>query len=311
MSYDERIFTGVGVLAAVVEAGSFARAAEVMGLTPSGVSRAIARLEAHVGVRLFDRSPRSIALTEEGRRFHEQLLPLLASIEEVATDIAGSAATVRGRLRVSIDPWFARMVLAPRLPDFLDQHPGLSLELTASNHREDMMAGVDVAVRFGPAHVASLIGRKLLETRIVTCASPSYLAARGTPATPHDLVDHEALMFRDPQTGRAFPWEFARDGKAFEVEVSGRFITDDPTTAVTACVAGHGVFQSIELGLSAWFARGELVQILGDWTDERYPLYAYHPSRTLPPAKVRAFLQFVQTLCADHDLAPTPLISTT
>src|SRR5262245_64416338 len=114
MGYDERILAGVGVLAAVAEAGSFARAAEILGMTPSGVSRAVARLEERVGVRLFDRTPRSVSLTEEGRRFHTHLVPLLDSIEEVATDIAGSAAAVRGRLRVSIDPWFSRMVLAPR-----------------------------------------------------------------------------------------------------------------------------------------------------------------------------------------------------
>src|SRR6202163_2132283 len=115
MVFDTRLLTGVGVLAAVTEAGNFARAAEILGLTPSGVSRSVARLEARIGVRLFDRSPRSVTLTEEGRRFHGQIMPLLAGIEEAAAAAAGAAAVVNGRLRVSIDPWFARMVLAPRL----------------------------------------------------------------------------------------------------------------------------------------------------------------------------------------------------
>ena len=113
MSFDTRVVTGVGVLAAVTEAGSFARAAEALGLTPSGVSRAVARLEGRVGVRLFDRTPRSVTPTEEGRRFYAQVVPLLASIEEVATEIAGASAAVSGRLRINVDPWFARMVLAP------------------------------------------------------------------------------------------------------------------------------------------------------------------------------------------------------
>jgi DNA-binding transcriptional LysR family regulator len=103
MSFDTRILTGVGVLAAVAETGNFARAADVLGLTPSGVSRAIARLEARIGIRLFDRSPRAVTLTDEGRRFHAQIMPLLASIEDVATDAAGAATTVSGKLRINVD----------------------------------------------------------------------------------------------------------------------------------------------------------------------------------------------------------------
>jgi DNA-binding transcriptional LysR family regulator len=301
MSFDARILTGVGVLAAVTEAGNFARAAEMLGLTPSGVSRAVARLEARVGVRLFDRTPRAVTLTEEGRHFHAQVMPLLASIEEAATEVAGAAAAVRGRLRVNVDPWFARMVLAPRLPQFLQRYPLVSLDLLVSNHREEMMTGVDVAVRFGPAEGASLLARKLLETRVLTCAAPAYLDKYGVPQTPNDLLHYEALLFRNPQTGRPFEWEFSRNGETFEVDVRGRMTTDDPSAAIEACVAGYGVFQSLALGLDPWLRRGDLVQILGDWSIELYPLYAYYPSRHLPPAKVRAFLEFIQEVAARDD----------
>lgn len=296
LSFDARILAGVGVLVAVAEAGNFARAAEALGLTPSGVSRAVARLEARVGVRLFDRTPRSVTLTQEGRRFHAQILPLLAGIEEAAGEAAGAAATVSGKLRVNVDPWFARMVLAPNLQRFLGRYPALSLDLVVSNHREEMMAGMDVAVRFGPADGASLIARKLLETRVLTCASPAYLERHGIPTTPHDLVWHETILFRDPQTGLPFRWGFGRNGEEFEVDVRGRVTTDDPSTAIEACLAGQGIFQSLELGMDRWLERGELVAILTDWSDERYPLHAYHPSRHLPPAKVRAFLDFVQEI---------------
>jgi DNA-binding transcriptional LysR family regulator len=294
MSFDARILTGVGVLAAVVEAGNFARAGEALGLTPSGVSRAVARLEARVGVRLFDRTPRSATLTEEGRQFYNHVMPLLASIEDAASEAAGAAAMVSGKLRVNVDPWFARMVLAPNLQRFLGRYPLLSVDLIVSNHREEMMTGVDVAVRFGPADGASLVARKILETRVLTCAAPAYLERCGVPATPHDLVDHDTILFRNPQTGLPFTWGFGRKGDEFEVDVRGRVTTDDPSTATEACLAGQGIFQSLELGLGRWLDRGELVQILADWSDETYPLYAYHPSRHLPPAKVRAFLDFVQ-----------------
>jgi len=299
MSFDARLLTGVGVMAAVDEAGNFAKAAEILGLTPSGVSRAVARLEARVGVRLFDRSPRSVSLTEEGRRFHAQVLPLLAGLEEAASEAVGAAATVSGRLRVNVDPWFARMILAPRIPQFLDAHPKVTLELTVSNHREEMMTGVDVAVRFGPADGASLIVRKLFETRVLTCAAPAYLERRGMPQTPHDLVHHEGVLFRDPQTGRPFAWEFHRQQEVMEIGIGGRMVLDDPSTAVAACVAGQGLFQSLEIGLRPWLDDGSLVQILPDWAEERFPLYAYHPSRHLPPAKVRAFLDFVQQITVE------------
>ena len=296
MAFDARILTGAGVLAAVVEAGNFARAGEALGLTPSGVSRAVARLEARIGVRLFDRTPRSATLTEEGHRFYNRVMPLLADIEDAAGEAAGAAATVGGKIRVNVDPWFARMVLAPNLQRLLGRYPLLSLDLIVSNHREEMMAGVDVAVRFGPADGASLVARKILETRVLTCAAPDYLERHGMPATPHELVDHETILFRDPQTGLPFAWGFGRNGDEFEVDLRGRVTTDDPSTAVEACLAGQGIFQSLELGLRRWLQSGELVSILADWSDESFPLYAYHPSRHLPPAKVRAFLEFVQEI---------------
>jgi DNA-binding transcriptional LysR family regulator len=292
------------VLAVVTEAGNFARAAEILNLTPSGVSRAVARLEARIGVRLFDRSPRSVTLTEEGRRFHAQVMPLLAGLEEAAADAAGAAAVVNGRLRVSVDPWFARMVLSPYLPRFMAKYPLLSVDLTTSNYREEMMTGVDVAVRFGSPDIASLITRKLFETRVLTCAAPCYLQQHGEPRTPHDLAHHECLLFRDPQSGRPFSWEFHRGNQVMEVNVAGRLVMDDPSAAVAACVAGQGVFQSLEMGLGPWLASGQLVQILPDWAEEQYPLYAYHPSRHLPPAKVRAFLDFVQEIAREEQSRP-------
>ncbi len=298
MSFDARILTGVGVVAAVAEAGTFARAAESLGLTPSGVSRAVARLEARIGVRLFDRSPRAVTLTGEGRRFYAEVMPLLAGIEAAASEVARAASTVSGRLRVDADPWFARLVLAPHVPAFLARYPEVSLDLRVSNHREEMMAGVDVAIRFGPLAGDGLVARKLLETAVVTCAAPAYLAARGTPARPEDLGGHEALLFRDPLTGRPFGWEFVRGAERVEVAVTGRLVTDDPSAAVAACVAGYGVFQSLALGLEPWLARGELVAVLPEWADERFPLYAYLPSKHLPPARVRAFLGFVAAISA-------------
>src|SRR5579859_2498779 len=231
MAFDGRLLTGIGVLGAVVEGGNFVRAGEALGLTPSGVSRAVARLEARLGVRLFDRSPRAVRLTEEGRRFHAQVAPLLAGLEEAASDASATAGKVRGRLRVNADPWFSRLVLAPRLPDFLRRYPDLMLELTVRDTPGDLVAeGMDVAVRFGDIGPPGLIARKVLETRIIAVASPSYLKRRGTPRRPEDLLDHECLMFRDPVSGRPFEWEFRKKGQVVEVDAKGRATFNDLAT---------------------------------------------------------------------------------
>src|SRR5271170_5939398 len=129
MTFDARLLAGVGALDAFVESGNFTKAAEALGLTSSGVSRAVARLEGRVGVRLFDRTPRAVTLTDEGRRFHAQVMPLLAGLEDAASEAASAVSSVRGRLRVNLDPWVARLVLAPALPGFLEKHPALSSEL--------------------------------------------------------------------------------------------------------------------------------------------------------------------------------------
>jgi DNA-binding transcriptional LysR family regulator len=295
MAFDGRLLPGIGVLAQVVETGNFARAGEAMGLTPSGVSRAVARLEARLGVRLFDRTPQAVRLTEEGRQFHAQVAPLLAGLEDAATQASTTAGTVRGHIRVNADPWFARLVLAPRLPVFLARYPELSLEIAVRDTPGDLVAeGMDIAVRFGEVGPPGLIARRLLETRIVAVAAPSYLKQHGAPRKPADLLHHECLMFRDPVSGRPFEWEFRRKADVVEVAVKGRVVFNDLQTKLAACVAGQGIAQSVAFGLEPFLASKALVQVLPDWAEERYGLYSYHPSRHLPPAKVRAFLDFLK-----------------
>jgi DNA-binding transcriptional LysR family regulator len=294
MAFDARLLAGISLLDAVVEAGGFAKAGDAVGLTPSGVSRAIARLEERIGARLFDRNARRVTLTEAGRRLHAEAAPLLNGILEAAESIGEDAGRVRGRLKASIDPWFARIVLAPRLPEFLAAYPELALQLRVTNAAEDMLSGgVDVAVRFGPPAASAAIGRKLFETRVITVASPSYLARRPPPKVPAEVVDHDLILFRDPQSGRPFTWEFHGPGRPVEVPAAGRLVLDDPSAALAACEAGAGLFQSLEVGLEPWLRTGRLVMVLPDWAEERFPLYAYYASRRQLPAKVRTFLNFI------------------
>src|ERR1700676_4008717 len=190
MAFDGRVISNVGVLAAIAEGGSFAKAAAVLGLSRSGVSRAVSRLEARVGVRLVDRTTRAVALTDEGRRLYSEVAPLLTGIEDAVTVPSGSSVAVRGRLRVNVDAFFSRLLFTPHIAEFLSLYPDLSLELVARDRLGDLVGeGFDIAVRFGTPPESSLVAKKLVETRTVTVASPAYLRMHGRPAVPSDLLD--------------------------------------------------------------------------------------------------------------------------
>jgi DNA-binding transcriptional LysR family regulator len=291
---DGRLLTGVTVLDAVIESGGFSRAGAALGMSASGVSHAIARLEARLGVRLLDRTTRSISLTDEGRRFYERVRPSLEEIEEAAIDASSATARVRGRLRINIDPLFSRLVLAGHIGRFLEQYPELALETITREHVGDLVAdGIDVAVRFGEPLGASLVSRKLADVRVLTVASPEYLARRGRPGTPQDLAKHNCIDFRDPQTGRPYDWEFHRKRKILTVKISSRLLLSDAGTMLTECLAGTGVAQVLAIAVKGMIEEGRLVNLFPDWPDETFPLYALYPSRHHPAAKVRAFIEFV------------------
>ena len=297
MTFDGRVISNVGVLAAIVEGGSFSRAAEALGLSRSGVSRALSRLEARVGVRLLDRTTRAVALTDEGRRLYSQVAPLLTGIEDAVTVTSGSSVAVRGRLRVNVDAFFSRLLFTPHISEFLSLHPDLSLELIAKDQLGDLVGeGFDIAVRFGRPPESSLVARKLLETRTITVASPAYLKAHGRPAVPSDLVNHACIQVRDSLTGQPIEnWQFRQGDKAVQVRTTGRLMVAEFGTMLGACLGGVGIARVKAIGVSHLLQQGLLVELLSDWPGESYPLYALYPSRHLPAAKVRAFIDFVQS----------------
>src|SRR3984957_19530215 len=222
MAFDGRIVSGVSVLAAVVDGGSFVKAAELIGLSDSGVSRAISRLEKRLGVRLLDRTTRSVTLTDEGRRFYEEVKPHLDAIEDAALTASGAASAIRGRLKIDIDPFFLPLVLAGRLGIFCERYPELAIEFVSSERIGDLVSeGIDLAIRFQQPRLATLVARKLIDAPILTVAAPRYLKRCGKPKHPTDLGRHRRLQFVDPYTGRPFGWEFVREKETIEVATSG------------------------------------------------------------------------------------------
>ena len=291
-----QLLEGVAVMAAVVDARSFGGAGEALDMSQSGVSRAVARLEQRLGIRLFERTTRSVRLTDEGRRFHDEVMPLIAALQEATANAQGGATAIRGRLRVNVDPFFSRLILGPALGGFLEKHPELEVELRTRDDLGDLVGdGFDLALRFGHPQPSSLVARKLLDLRVLTVAAPSYLKRFGRPAHPQELEagHHHCIQFRDPASGRAFAWEFHQRRRKLVIATPGTLMVNDAGTLQSVCEAGYGIAQMFVLPQDPVLADRRLVTLFPDWSDERFPLYAYHPSRHHVPAKTRAMLDFV------------------
>lgn len=291
--------SGLIALAALAESKSFGRAASRLGKTQPAISRAIQRLEDRLSAKLVHRTSRHVEVTDAGHELLSKVLPLLQGIEEATVGASDQASVVKGALRVACDAAFARSMLAPELAQFLKDHPALQVKLETRSDLTDLVSdGFDLAIRFGPPSVSTLVCRRLYSPRVLTVAAPSYLEQRGRPRSPQDLVDdgHECILAIDPATGRPFEWEFWRGDEKVKVAASGNLTVTDAGTKLGACLAGYGIAQMIDLGIEAHLHAGALEPVLTDWPDETFPLYVYYPSRNHVPAKVRAFIDFVVSM---------------
>ncbi|MCS3419370.1 DNA-binding transcriptional LysR family regulator [Pseudomonas sp. BIGb0450] len=298
-TFDIRVLSGISVFSAIVESGTFAAAGERMGMSQPGVSRTISRLESRLKLRLFDRTTRVVSLTEDGRNFYEQVMPHLIGLEKATTIAQSRTTSVQGRLRVNIDAILSRQIPGPRLEHFLSVHPDLRVELITRDKLGDIISdGFDLAVRFGKPRNSTLVARKILDTQVLTVASTSYIQRRGRPARPEAIASdgHTCIEFRDPDTGKPFPWEFLCEKKKICVDVKSQLTVNDSGTLLKACLAGYGIAQILKFGHEDLIDGNSLVNLFPDWPDERFPLYALHPSKRHPPAKTIAFLDFLKSL---------------
>jgi DNA-binding transcriptional LysR family regulator len=299
MNLSSRLLSGVVTFVAVVDAGSFRAASRVLGITPSGVSRGVSRLEEQLGIRLLNRHPRAISLTDEGQRFRDEVRPLVDGITYAAETAYAASGRVTGRLRVQACPPFGHYVLAPNLRPFLKRHPTLSVEIEVRDRLGDLIGEwFDVALRFGEPEPSSLVVRKIGVTEVLTCAAPSYIEEHGMPRTPQDLLNHQCIHLRFPDSGRISKWDYLIDGSWQTLPVKSRMVVNDSPSLLAACMSGYGIAQPLELYSREALRTGKLVRLLPAWNQERYPLYAYLPSRRHPAAKVRFFLSFIEQLIA-------------
>ena len=294
-------FDALQAFARVVETGSFTRAAQTMGVSKTTVTQLVQQLEAHLRVKLLNRTTRRVALTADGAAYHERVVQVLAALEDADTSLSAAATSPRGRLRVDVPSPLACLVIVPALPEFHARHPDIQLDLGVSDRAVDLIGDqVDGVLRGGDITDPSLMVRRVGELRLGVFASPSYLARTGTPSHPEELADshHRIVGYRSPRSGKMLPIAMERDGE--RVEPQGRHVVsvDDGNAYLTAGLAGLGVLWLPLYMAAAPAARGELVPLFPGWDCGSMPLsLAYAPNRHVS-AKLRVFIDWVVALLA-------------
>jgi DNA-binding transcriptional LysR family regulator len=285
--------TEMAIFRRVAERGSFAGAAEDVGLSSSAVAKLITRLEARLGVRLINRTTRRLALTAEGETYLEHAREILAAIESVESDIASARLSPRGHLRVHTFPVIAVHHLVPLLPDFLTRYPQITFDFLVTNRIVDIVGeNVDISLRIGVLGDSGLVGRKIVDLSRIVCASPAYLERHGRPAQPADLAQHSCLtLSRNPGSAT---WPFHVDGELVQVDVRGAVSADSADMLLGLAIEGAGILRLSEHVVAAAIRKGQLEPLLQDAQDpEKYPLWALLPPGRHHPPKLRAFLEFL------------------
>ena len=285
-------FAEIGVFVRVVDARSFTGAGRALGLTPSGVSRVVARLEARLGVRLLERTTRSIGLTADGAAYYERCTRILRDLEEANGELARARGAPRGRLRIDAPTVLGRFVLAPALPSFLAAYPDLAVDLTIRDHVIDPIAeGIDVVLRMAEPRESELLQKKVGTLRLLVVGSPKYLARRGRPEEPSDLRAHDTFGFL--AAGSPLPWRFRSKGRDVSIALTGRVHTNGLDAIRDAAIAGLGLAQLFEVHVRDDLASGALEEVLVDHELRGRTVHALYAREKAQLPKVRAFLDFL------------------
>ena len=277
--------------------GSFAAAAREQGLAPSTLAKAVARLEGGLGVKLFHRTTRQVTLTPDGERLFRRCQRVLAEIDVLQAEASGTRTTPAGVLRVEMPVFYGKRFVMPLLVALLRQHPALRLDARLGDVQADLVRdNVDLAVRIGRLHDSTLVARRVDRQGLCLCASPDYLAARGTPRRIEELTGHAAVVFRLPTTGRDRPWQFRQRGTAVELNPQPYVRVNETEGLLEALKMGLGLCQVPDLLVADELARGELVEILPSCRPEPMPISIVYPSGRLLPARVRVAIEALDAL---------------
>ncbi|MBP0582643.1 LysR family transcriptional regulator [Labrys sp. LIt4] len=281
----------------VVQAGSFSGGAQRLNLRQPMVSKTVAQLEQHLGVRLLLRSNQGLMLTEPGQRFYDQARIALEQVEASEQAARDASSGVTGRIRVSVPMTFASLTLLPALPRFLDRHPALEVDIMMDDRSTDLLkAGVDVALRIGTLNDSSLVARKLGERPRAVVGTPSYFARFGIPRHPADLASHQAIVYSPRRSGASRT--FRRGEEEVTVELSGRVHVDANEGVRAAVLANVGLAVGSNWIFQRDLAEGTVQAVLQDWSLPSADLWALFPTGRMASAKARAFVGFVEEILA-------------
>lgn len=285
---------GFVVFVRVAETRSFVAASRLLGVSASAIGKSVARLEEKLGVRLFHRSTRSITLTAEGTLFLERSRRILAEIEAAEMELSQATAAPRGRLRISL-PLVSSLVL-PVLGEFMREYPAIELDLDFTDRLVEVIEeGFDVVVRTGDPTDSRLSARKLGTFRSMLVASPDYLARRGIPEVPADLLDHTCLHYRFPNSGKLEPWALRQAPGEADLQLPTSMICNNIETRVCFALQGLGIACLPEFSIREPLADGRLRTILADRVERAGVFYVLWPASRHPSPKIRAMVDF---LCA-------------
>ena len=282
------------VFCRVVELGSLSRAAGELDIANASVTNHLARLERHFGVRLLNRTTRRIALTDEGSSCYQRAKRPIGEFEELEETLRGAKTSPRGLLHISLPTTVARLHLAAAIPRFAARYPELTLKFSASDRIVDAVEeGVDVLIRIGELQDSNMVARTALRTWYRCGASPEFLARHGKPETPEALARFPCLGFTLPSTGRSVRWVFEKDGRRSDLLPAARLWMNHADSLLEAAAAGGGIVQLLSLTIDPAIAAGALQPVLAGWEAPGPPVSVIYPHQRHPPAKVRAFVEFV------------------
>lgn len=281
----------------VVECASFTRAADTLGLPRSSVSAAVIELEARVGARLLHRTTRKVSPTQDGAAFYERCLRLITDVDETEGLFRQTSVGPTGKLRIDVPGRIGRLIIAPALPEFLERHPQLDIEMRVTDRAVNLVEdSIDCVLRVGPLGDSGLIARKIGDLALINVASPDYLAQYGTPATPDDLAVHLAVNYASPSTGRVEDWEWIEDGAIKMLAMQGRVTVNSAEAYIACCLAGLGLIQIPAYDVKLHLDAGELIEVMPRHRAAAMPMTLLYPHRQHLSRRLQVFADWLEQL---------------
>lgn len=289
-------FAELKAFATVAERLNFARAAEQIGVSPSALSQTIKGLEDRLGVRLLNRTTRTVALTEAGTRLLRRIVPLFDGFHAAIEEINQFRERPAGTIRISAPQMAILHILQPLLTKFYRTYPDIVLDITSDDSLSDIVAGgFDAGIRLGHYIEQDLVAVRISDAlQQIVVAAPSYLKEFGAPKVPSDLLQHRCINWRRPGRSDVYSWHFSKDGETFDMVGNGALIVNDCAVALQSAIDGLGVTLWTEEWMRTEIMEGRLCPLLLDWSPPPTAFYLYHPSRVHTPAALRAFIEFLK-----------------